>query len=817
VSTPPAPTRRLDAPALPTSPTRERGDSAPAPHCASPAPWAALHQSLARWRAAATDADALLAAAQALTNLALTTAARDHLALLPQPGAPPDSNAAPPDAPIPADHLIATAQANARALSERGVELSLPFDAWRARLAHTFFYRAADGNVVRRRLLPGLPPSWSRFNDDLAAAQSVPLALADPSDPIGRDAKPVILEGLDPPWLFGRVMRLTPPSPAGYQPWVVLVQADPLQFLDGLALADLRTELADPRLSVFVGPTAGSGVLAFLRARLGTSIQATPLRLPTTAARTNPPLEQVLTQALREQEADLASLLAQNRRTYAGRDATWWSRRFSDPGSTPLRALIPTTRYSTFVRHSAQDLAAALREAGWRAEVLEEPDPSSQHSTNGYARAVRALEPDLVVLINYERVTVAHAMPAETPVLTWVQDSLPHLFEGRAGGPLDLVAGCISAGAMEARGYRPGHAREAPVPARAAKFHVGHVDANARARLTCDVAYVGHQSRTPEEFLRAGLAAVGDDPIMHRVLESLYVRTSDAAARVLDVNLFDALAGAVHGAWWAATGEAPPAERARRLLFGHAVPLADRLLRHTTLAWVAEICRRRGWSFHLYGTGWERHPTLSAYARGAVEHGEELRGAYSCARAHVHVSSTAMAHQRVFECALSGGLPLCRLALPELQQWSLVGAWWAMERAGTRPRHDREAFPTLAVADSPELMMATRVRQLVRGGEAPAVVDPNTWPGWLRAALRRDDPPDRRVMAAWVIGDLSESCFWDRASLEARLERAVTRPEWRDDLSRGIAERACTAEAFARSIPGWVARAFHAGTAAAAA
>lgn len=744
--------------------------------------------------------------ARALAVFGLSTAERDHLALLPHPGAPTELSDAPPDEPIPADSLIAIAESNARVLAERGVDLAAALDAWRARLAHTSFYRASDGNIFKRRVPPGSPPSWSRFNDDLAAAESVPLALADPSDPIGRDAKPVILEGLDPPWLFRRVMRLTPPSPAGYQPWVALVQADLYQFLDGLALADLRPELADPRLSVFVGPGAGSSLLAFLRARLGTFIQASALRLPTTAARANPSLEQVLTQALREQESELAALLAQNQRTYSGRDRAWWSRRFAEPGPRPLRVLIPTSRYSTFVRHSAQDLARALTGAGCQAQVLEEPDGFSRMSSNAYARGVRELAPDLVVLINYERRTVAHTMPAEVPVLVWAQDSMPHLFEGDAGGPLDFIAGCISTPMMERRGYAAGRTRDLPVPASQAKFHTGPVDEPRRARFACDIAYVGHQSQTPEDAHRAALAAAGDDPIMHRVLESLYVRTCDATARVLEANLHEELARAVHASWWLAKGEAPPSDRAQRLLVGYAMPISDRLLRHTTLAWVAGAARRRGWSFHLYGKGWETHPTLACFARGPVEHGEDLRAAYQCAKTHLHVSSTAMAHQRVFECALSGGLPLCRLTLPELQQWSAVAARAALDRMGVPIGQD--SLPTLVVADSPEFMRATRLRQLVRGGEAPAVIDPNTWPEWLLQTLRRPEPPDRRVMASWILGDLSETCFWDRATLESRLERAITSPAWRSDLSEGIASRvrqACTVESFAESITPWIA------------
>jgi hypothetical protein len=67
---------------------------------------------------------------------------------------------------------------------------------------------------------------------------------------------------------------------------------------------------------------------------------------------------------------------------------------------------------------------------------------------------------------------------------------------------------------------------------------------------------------------------------------------------------------------------------------------------------------------------------------------------------------------------------------------------------------------------------------------------------------------DPRRLALRLVGDASETCFWDRASLEAVLTRAVERPAWRAGVAAGIAARAsesCTLGVFVREVMAWAA------------
>lgn len=61
----------------------------------------------------------------------------------------------------------------------------------------------------------------------------------------------------------------------------------------------------------------------------------------------------------------------------------------------------------------------------------------------------------------------------------------------------------------------------------------------------------------------------------------------------------------------------------------------------------------------LFGSGWDKHPTLASHARGLVENGEELKACYQGATVHLHANEDTHHHQRVYECLASGGNIAC--------------------------------------------------------------------------------------------------------------------------------------------------------------
>ena len=68
---------------------------------------------------------------------------------------------------------------------------------------------------------------------------------------------------------------------------------------------------------------------------------------------------------------------------------------------------------------------------------------------------------------------------------------------------------------------------------------------------------------------------------------------------------------------------------------------------------------------------------------------------------------------------------------------------------------------------------------------------------------RGDVGPRRDHLDAWLLGDPAETSFSSPEELERVLERAIERPAWRDNVSRGIARRVrarYTTDRFARRI-----------------
>ncbi|MDX9911772.1 MAG: hypothetical protein RBS39_08080 [Phycisphaerales bacterium] len=746
------------------------------------------------------------ALAAALARLGLPGPARGHLAALPDAVRRDETVAALAqslrdlqDSEITPAQREAFLAANLTALREHhprahaAIEPALaarpdaPADRW---------LRASDGNIVRvLEAVPGTPPAGSSAQNDAPprldwladhagfAREVVGVLTKKPEGP----TPPLTIIGLRPPLLALEIAERTQPSTTdGYAPAIRIIELDRPRFIDALMVADLAPILSEPRVSLFVGDAAIAELSEHLHARLGTKIAGPVASLPGVDAQ---PIAACIQQAEREQNEE-----AQRRRTIVQtRDAARHPGALAD---RPLRVLIPTHLHSTFVRHASADIAHALRQLGHEPRLLIEPSPHELLSGVAYLRALDEFDPDLIISINYPRSALWGLIPPNIPLVCWVQDAMPHLFQRELGaslGPADFFVGHMHSEFFDSFAYPRERTLRMPVLASTAKFHDGPIDPVLAQDLACDIAHMGNQSDTPEEVARQSRERLASFPPALRAFDDAlpHVRTI-AENPLLHHAVRDVTRAAERSlrAQLRLSDDAPLDAALLTPLVKHALlPFADRVVRHQTLAWAAEIARSQGLRFHIYGRGWDRHATLAPFARGTLDHAEPLRAAYQSARITLHASISTNLHQRVMECALSGGLPLCRLHSGDLQH--LLGATTrALLHTSDPDRHGNLWSGWSTAAHEPARAACATFARLGLGESDVAALSRHS------IEKVRSSPEPTALTALDLLGDLADTCFASMAQLTARLEASADH-DWRSHTSHAIADRVrarCTYE-----------------------
>lgn len=763
-------------------------------------PWEFAPVAVQVMRIAPEDAGVRVLLAANLAKLGLRTAALEELERLPSE-VRRDATvmgleravAALPDDQIGAEELERVCRGNVAALGKRGAGIAPQVEKWTERARGREWFRTADGNVARRVRGFG---AWELWGDHRgAAARLAAQHLAEANE----RGSTYTVEGVDPPWVLLELARALPRRANGGWARVQVVQADAMEFLDGLACADLREVLSVDRVRAYVGEDAAERLRADLHRRRAYSLASAYIPLLNVKKRVEPGIEGVLAQGDAEQAEYEKALVKKVGKVYEGRDRAWWEKRYLEalssrageaaaPPVERLRVLVPTCRFSTYMKHSSADLVEAFRAAGCEAEVLIEPDDSTHFAAGAYLERLAAFKPDLVVLINYTRGQFGDFLPRNLPFVCWIQDALAQQLDasvGAAQGEFDFVVGHLHPELFSLFKYPRARTMPARVVTSARKFHPGPVAAALRERFACEVAMVSHHSETPGAMQARMLGEAKKDPTTCAIVERLFPEVDRTASEPMSERVMSRLDHATREAARAVLGREPGAAAVAQIMRQYCMPMADRVIRHQTLEWAAAVCARRGWRMRAYGRGWDRHPTLAGCAAGEVEHGEELRACYQSAAVQLHASVNTLVHQRVMECALSGGLPLCRLTRDVVSEmWAEVRRTVAL--SGAESRLDERGRRCVPISDHPELMMAAS-----RAGALGLESGPNLefTDEWLARVRRDDGEREPAVTAAWLLGDLEAMTFRSEAELEARIEKAIERPQWRSAMGAAVARR----------------------------
>ena len=459
-----------------------------------------------------------------------------------------------------------------------------------------------------------------------------------------------------------------------------------------LHLADWRTALADPRVRLCLGEDALE--------QLGRQVRADSANYPPAVIvrarawqREHPPVDTVLSHSVAAFESRRLALFEQVSATYGGRDRAWWHRRFREAlagDGPPLRVLGLTCRFSTVLRYSMRDWLRAFEENGCQTRLLIEPTNYARITPPVMLEAIAAFEPDLFVIIDHTRQGQKAGLPDGLPVLTWIQDRMPHLFSRDAGnalGPLDFCMGFCHRELIERWGYPAERFLACGMATNAAALMPPGVDpADVYAGracedpgpYACDVAFATTHSRTPAE-LHAELRQ-RYDPRLRRLVDAAYEELAARCERN-DLNgglLLDPFVRSLESA----TGVELSPELRGTIAEEHVRIVADQMLRHQTIAWAVSWAQRTGRRLHLYGRNWERHPRFARYARGFVPHGPELGRAFRAAKVNLHAGCNNALHQRVLDGLAAGGFFLIRRHADDLSYPLWEARYAAAQRLG---------------------------------------------------------------------------------------------------------------------------------------
>ncbi len=577
---------------------------------------------------------------------------------------------------------------NAAALCGHRPELRAAVESARGLLAGIQLYRGTDGGYHISRRDPGRLREW--LADLTGPLEDRQLTLPPPQR-IGA----VAIVGLRASPLFERAFDGTFEVFLTHSKPVFLIEPAPARFLAALHCWDFTKPLGDERVQVFVGPDAPEQIEIRLT-------QGANIPLPNTIINccADPRIGEQLTAALERvtqtRANELARLEEQIERRYRGRDAAYWSERFAPPE----RVLGFTSRFTTMLQYSARDTLRAFEELGYATHLLIETKDHELLSPIEMCKAILDLDPVAILMLDHLRHEMPH-VPANVPLLTWIQDPLPNLLCGEAGaaiGPLDFVCGYYYDQCTEKHGYPPDQFEPADMPVSTRVFHDGKPDAESERHFSCDVSFVSNAS-TPIDRLFESMRqqhVSADWPL----LTAIYDRIRCVLAEGAYLSFHETAADLVRTVA-ANVGVELPDEQVEFLKTSFAFRLFDWGRRHQTLEWVGDWARRTGRSFKIYGRGWEAHPTLAEFAAGFLEHGEPLRCANHGSTLGLQLIPTGFRHQRSYELLTCGTLPLTRhcesdfngLEIEEFQRRKSAGEEFR-SAAGIFPGLERIVFST---------------------------------------------------------------------------------------------------------------------------
>lgn len=529
---------------------------------------------------------------------------------------------------------------------------------WREGGRRLTLHQASDGNRFVRAEYPGGRWRWVPALLDFAGKIEI---VQDAASLKNQVLPPLLVDGVGMGWMVPRLRAATERVFLTYSPAIDVVEPNTLGLAAVLHLHDWAELLTDIRIHFFVGPSAWDAWRAFIAADPALTLPQKVIAMPAWPDEPATRLQETVRAARQERDRWYAHFASKAADYSAGFAPADWGRRFQNAGrDDPLRVLCVSCRFTTFLKHSTEDAMAAMERAGCKTRLLIEPNDHTLLTREAYMAAAADFRPDLIFIIDHHRQEFPERYPAQVPYVCWIQDELPALFDpevGRKLGPLDFTMGFGRTRCVLRFNYPADRFMSCHMAVDWDKFSP-EPDGGDSPALRCDAVYVSHHSETPEA-LHERIRKVAGHEILVRVMDAFFEETRSRLAGP-DFNAGHDLDRMLRDVEAKCGLQISDATTRERVMAVYVRPLADRILRHASLEWVADWADGAGRELHIYGQGWEGHPRFSRYARGPADHGRQLAAISRQAIISLHSGMSIALHQRVLETVAAGGFIMLR-------------------------------------------------------------------------------------------------------------------------------------------------------------
>lgn len=544
---------------------------------------------------------------------------------------------------------------NLAALRENNPSLAKLDEFWRANQDRYQLLKANDGNfqVVDRQaanvfagLLGGLADHRAR--ERLWTYQCTGLQMVNP----------IAFDGAGYGWLLRRVLETTERTFLNYSCAVYVVEPE-------LASACILMHLHDlspwkNRLRFFVGVEAKEQFDQALAKNRHWMLPAATIcdRLVDREALKIGESVAAVAEARRKRDEALAAEIGAY---YEGISVSDWSSRYdvAIAGEKRLKVLGITSRYTTVLQYSMDELGEAVRASGHEFILAKEADDQTAESPD--LQLIAEHKPDLLVLISRLRHENPR-LPRNVPFLCWDQDNLPCMRTDAARASLDELTYVAGNGALQGYQQLDWPRRNCILAFQAAATHRYSNQPVAPELLQkhrCTFSYASNASGKPQALagqLRGNYAGRAD------AIKLFDEATTEILARAEEGRAWDTASVQLLWDKIAAKRGVAPDKALRQEMCQNLRTISDRAFRHVALGWVAEYCREKNATLRLYGSGWETNARFSAYAAGFLAPGEEMRAVYQASEISLQLIETGFIHSRALDGLAAGGFFLYRYA-----------------------------------------------------------------------------------------------------------------------------------------------------------